>query len=401
MSREAGLHLGVALDGAGWHPAAWREASARPGDLFSAPYWVGLARTAEAAKLDFLTLEDSLALQSSRAGFHDRRTDLVRGRLDAVMVAARVAPLTDRIGLVPSITVTHTEPFHISKAIATLDYVSSGRAGVRVQVSARRHEADHFGRRHWPESSGPADDHTARQKVSEDLFDEARDYVEVIRRLWDSWEDDAVIRDVSTGRFVDCEKLHYIDFVGRWFNVKGPSITPRPPQGQPLVAALAHSTLPYQFATASADLVLVTPTDRQDAERILGELGDLLRRSGRPAEDVAVLADLVVFLGPTATEARQRKARLDDLFGREYRSDAAVFVGTARELADLMEEWAQAGLHGFRVRPGGIPFDLDQLCDGVVPELQRRSMFRTEYQAETLRSRFGLTRPANRYAGMS
>src|SRR3954453_21155907 len=139
--------VGVALDGAGWHPAAWREDSARPADLLSAGYWVDLARLGAAARRAFLTLEGSLALQSSRAAFHDERTDLVRGRLDAVMVAARVAPLTQRIGLLPTITVTPTEPFHIAKAIATLDFVSQGRAGVRVQVSARPHEAAHFGRR--------------------------------------------------------------------------------------------------------------------------------------------------------------------------------------------------------------------------------------------------------------
>ena len=166
-----------------------------------------------------------------------------------------------------------------------------------------------------------------RQQLSTDLFAEARDHVEVIRRLWDSWEDDAEIRDVSTGRFVDPQKLHYIDFRGRWFNVKGPSITPRPPQGQPVVAALAHSTLPYQFAVESADLVFVTPADRHDARRILSELDDLLRGAGRPAEDVTVLADVVVFLARTSSAARERKERLDGLFGKEYRSDAAVFVG--------------------------------------------------------------------------
>src|SRR5581483_2236949 len=175
---------------------------------------------------------------------HDTRTDLVRGRLDAVMVAARVAPVTSRIGLVPSITVTHTEPFHISKAVATLDYVSHGRAGVRVQVSARPHEAAHFGRR----LIGQVQPDEAGRGLTDDLFAEAADYVEVVRQLWDSWEDDAEIRDVTTGRFVDREKLHYIDFEGRWFRVKGPSITPRPPQGQPPVVALAHSTVPYRFA---------------------------------------------------------------------------------------------------------------------------------------------------------
>ncbi len=154
MPAPSPLHLAVALEGAGWHPAAWREPDARPAEVFTADYWVELARRAEKAGLDFVTLEDGLGLQSSAPnGRPDGRTDQLRGRLDALLIAARVAPLTHRIGLVPSVTVTHTEPFHTSKAVATLDYVSTGWAGVRVQVSARTQDAEHFGRRTLPEES--------------------------------------------------------------------------------------------------------------------------------------------------------------------------------------------------------------------------------------------------------
>src|SRR3954454_12658197 len=132
MSRP--LHLAVALEGAGWHPGAWREPAARPAELLNARYWADLVCEAEAGTLDFVTIEDALGLQSDRPDGPDERTDHVRGRLDAVLIAARVAPRTSRIGLVPTATVTHTEPFHISKALATLDYVSHGRAGWRVQV---------------------------------------------------------------------------------------------------------------------------------------------------------------------------------------------------------------------------------------------------------------------------
>jgi alkanesulfonate monooxygenase SsuD/methylene tetrahydromethanopterin reductase-like flavin-dependent oxidoreductase (luciferase family) len=372
--------LGVALDGAGWHPAAWREQAARPAELLTPGYWVDLAGSLEVAGLDFLTIEDSLALQSSRAAFHDTRTDLVRGRLDAVMVAARVAPRTQRIGLIPSVTVTHTEPFHISKAIATLDFISSGRAGVRVQVSARPHEAAHFGRR---DMTTP----------THDLFAEASDYVEVVRRLWDSWEDDAEIRDVAAGRFVDRDKLHYIDFEGPWFRVKGPSITPRSPQAQPPVVALAHSTVPYRFAAEHADLALITPVDAADARRILDEVAAF-----RGPNDIRVLADVVVFLGDSREEAEDRKDRLDELFGHHYRSDAFVFVGTPAELADLVEEWSGAGVDGFRLRPAGIPSDLELIGTGLIPLLRRRSLFPEAPRSGTLRDRFGWRRPANRYA---
>jgi alkanesulfonate monooxygenase SsuD/methylene tetrahydromethanopterin reductase-like flavin-dependent oxidoreductase (luciferase family) len=135
--RPAPLHLAVALDGAGWHPAAWREADAQPQRLFTAGYWTGLAQQAERGLLDFLTIEDGLDLQSDDRFQADSRLDRVRGRMDAVLIAARAAPATRHIGFVPTAITTHTEPFHLSKAIATLDYVSSGRAGVRVQVGVR------------------------------------------------------------------------------------------------------------------------------------------------------------------------------------------------------------------------------------------------------------------------
>ena len=265
---------------------------------------------AERGLLDFVTIEDSLGLQSlaRRTG---RRTDQVRGRLDAVLIAARVAPLTRHIGLIPTVVVTHTEPFHISKAIATLDYVSAGRAGVRVQVSARPHEAAQFGRRNFPRHLRRPRRPAVRQLVA-GLFGEAADYVEVVRRLWDSWEDDAEIRDGATGRFIDRDKLHYIDFVGEYFSVKGPSITPRPPQGQPIVAALAHGASPYR-------LVARPPTSvRHPARRRAGpgDRGRDPRRAGgrRAAETVHVFADLVVFLDDAAAAA-DRKARLDELAG--------------------------------------------------------------------------------------
>src|SRR3977135_213073 len=120
------LHLAAALDGAGWHPAAWREPTARPEELFQAGYWADLVAAAERGLLDFVTFEDGLGLQSSRFDSLDGRTDQVRGRLDAVLVAARIPPLTNHIGLVPPATTTHTEPFHLSTALATLDYVSQG-----------------------------------------------------------------------------------------------------------------------------------------------------------------------------------------------------------------------------------------------------------------------------------
>ena len=390
------IHLAVALDGAGWHPAAWREPDARPRELLTAGYWLDLVQEAERGLLDLVTLEDGLALQSADPYRPDDRTDQVRGRLDAVLIASRIAPLTEHIGLVPTAIVTHTEPFHVSTAIATLDYVSTGRAGVQVRVSLKQHEARLFGRRSFPPVS-PSD--PAAAPLIQDAFTEAADYVEVLRRLWDSWEDDAEIRDVATGRFVDREKLHYIDFEGREFSVRGPSITPRPPQGQPIVAALAHQAVPFELVGSSADLGFVTPRDAAHAEEIVAEIRCAQTAAGREEETVHLLGDVVVFLDEDEATARDRKARLDDLAGEEYRSDATVFTGTPAGLADLLAEWQTAGLSGFRLRPGALPHDLTAITRGLVPELQGRGLFRTAYEADTLRGLLGLPRPANRYAG--
>jgi alkanesulfonate monooxygenase SsuD/methylene tetrahydromethanopterin reductase-like flavin-dependent oxidoreductase (luciferase family) len=395
---SAPLHLAVALDGAGWHPAAWREADAQPERLFTAGYWTGLAQQAERGLLDFLTIEDGLNLQSDDHFEADSRTDRVRGQLDAVLIAARAAPATRHIGFVPTAITAHTEPFHVSKAIATLDYVSTGRAGVRVQVGARADAAAHFGRREiLPLRRDRLDDPEVQRLVA-DRFDEAADYVEVLRRLWDSWEDDAEIRDVATGRFIDRDKLHYIDFEGRWFSVKGPSITPRPPQGQPVVAALGHASVPYRLIARSADVGFVTPRDAAHAAGIVAEIRAEQASAGRADQTLHVFGDLVVFLDESEPAAVVRKQRLDERAGTEYRSDALIYAGPAAGLADLLQDWQAAGLSGFRLRPGALPHDLAQITERLVPELQRRGLFRAGYEPDTLRGRLGLARPANRYA---
>ncbi|MGW7098811.1 LLM class flavin-dependent oxidoreductase [Streptomyces sp. NPDC054838] len=393
---SAPLHLAVALDGAGWHPAAWREPGARPGELFTARYWADAVAEAEAGLLDFVTFEDALTLQSSSADRPDGRTDQVRGRLDAVLTAARVAPLSRHIGLVPTVTATHTEPFHISKAIATLDHVSRGRAGLRIQVSQLSDEAKHFGRRPVPLPDAES-------------YEEAADHIEVIRRLWDSWDDDAEIRDVRTGRFVDRDKLHYIDFEGRHFSVRGPSITPRPPQGQPVVSAAgAASALGdgargdvsagYGLIARSTDVGYIAARDAEGARAAVAEIRQARESAGLSAQPLHLFADLTVFLDEDAPAADARRNRLDALAETPYSSDTAVFTGTCAQLADLLQDWRTAGLSGFRLRPGVLAHDLPAITRGLVPELQRRGVFRHAYEADTLRGLLGLERPAGRYA---
>jgi len=359
------LHLAVALDGYGWHPQAWRATLAaeypeHPDSpaVLSGRYWAELARTAERGLLDFLTIDDTLMPQPGRRERIDPRR--LAGRADAVLVAARIAPATRHIGLIPVATVTHTEPFHISKAIATLDYVSHGRAGWQPRVSVTTHEAALFGRRDGSQIP---------------LFEEAVEYVDVVRRLWDSWEDDAVIRDVTTGRYVDMDKLHYIDFTGRYFSVKGPSITPRPPQGQPVVAALAHAGPVYEFASATADIVFITPTDDASLRGILEQV-----------QGLKVFADVVVSFGGDA----------------DFRSDCLVISTSAVELVDMLLEWQRLGIDGARLRPAVNATDLPVIVNDVVPLLQRAGRFRTGYRdGETLRERLGLPVAHNRYTAVT
>jgi alkanesulfonate monooxygenase SsuD/methylene tetrahydromethanopterin reductase-like flavin-dependent oxidoreductase (luciferase family) len=352
------LHVAVAFECYGWHPEAWRHTADRR-SVLSGRYWAGLARMAERGLLDFITFDDGLTPQRRRRPEIDARW--LAGRPDAVLVAARVAPATSHIGLVPVATVTHTEPFHVSKAIATLDFVSHGRAGWQPRVSGTDHEAALFGR---------------RDIAGVDLFAEAVDAVDVVRRLWDSWDDDAVIRDVDTGRYVDRDRLHYVDFVGAYFSVKGPSITPRPPQGQPVVAALAHARPIYEFASRSADLVFITPADDDSLRTILAELADV------GGTDVKVFADLYV-----------SSSGLSD-----KRSDALVAPGAAAELVDLVLRWQRIGLDGVRLRPAVTAVDLPFIVDEVVPLLRDAGGFRTVYrEGETLRARLGLPVAENRY----
>ncbi|MEU0546322.1 LLM class flavin-dependent oxidoreductase [Micromonospora sp. NPDC005979] len=395
---EKTVHLAVALDGLGWHPAAWRLSRAGASAPLTARYWAALAGEAERAALDLLTFEDSLDLQSTRPDGPDGRVDQLRGRLDAVQIAARLAPLTRHIGLVPTTSTTHTEPFHLATGVATLDHLSGGRAGWRPRVSARRAEAGHFGRREVPALDPARLDDPEVVRLVGDLIAEAGDAVEVVRRLWDSWQDDAEIRDVASGRFVDRERLHYIDFVGRWFSVKGPSIVPRSPQGQPVVAALAHSSVPYAFAARHADVVFVTPTDAAHAAAIVAEVRATEAVVGRTEPPLRVFADLGVLLDESPTLARRRGARLDELHGQEFRSDAAAFTGTAADLADLIVTWQRSGVDGFRLRPAVLPHDLTLITRALVPALRGRGLFRVGYPGGTLRDLLGLPRPASRYA---
>ncbi len=392
--------VAVALDGPGWHPASWRERAARPEALTDAGYWVDLARRAEAGVVDLVTFEDTFGVPGDPWGDPGAaRTDLVRVRLDAELVAARVAPATRHVGLVPVVTATHTEPFHVAKAVATLDHTSRGRAGWQIRVSASAADAALTGRRTFPELTlekylaGEADE------LVGEVFAEGGAVVDAVRALWDSWEDDAEIRDVATRRFVDRDKVHRVDVETRWFSVRGPSIVPRSPQGQPVVAVLAHAAVPYALAAGHGDVVFVTPQDDAAAASILAEVHDAENRVGRTGERLRVVADLAVVLDHAGESGADRLARLDERAGGAWTTDARVVAGSAADVADVVESWHRAGYDGVRLRPAVLPDDLDAVVADLLPELRARGLARASYDADSLRGLLGLpTDVPNRFA---
>ncbi|MDI2132026.1 LLM class flavin-dependent oxidoreductase [Yinghuangia seranimata] len=371
------VHLAVALEGVGHHPAAWRSPATRPDRVFTAEHWLELVREAERGALDFVRVDDALGLGSDGQ-------DRLRGRLDAVTVLARVAPVTERIGLIPAATTTHTEPFHVSTALATLDFASRGRAGWWAKPSTTEEETRLFGRK--PLAS-PGE-----------LQDESAEFIDVVGRLWDSWEDGAVIRDVPTGRFVDRERLHYVDFQGTYFDVRGPSITPRPPQGRPVVAYSVTDEASLEIAARDADVLFIDVATPGQARKLRAQAHRVAEAAGRDPDTLRVLADVTVVLGRTAAEAGRARRDLDDL-DHESAPGALQFTGTASGLADLVESWTAAGaVDGFTVLPALLPDGLTRLVDSVVPRLRERGLFRDTYRSDTLRGHLGLARPESRYA---
>lgn len=352
------LLLAVELAGTGAHPASWRRADSRAEDLFTAGYWADAVTAAERAGLDLIFLPDSFALQSGGA----------RGRLEAVGIAARVAAATGRIGLIPQFPVTHTEPFHVSKAIAALDYATVGRAGWEVTVSPGAEQARLFGRK------------TAQTEDS--LWHEADEAIEVVSRLWDSWEDDAEIRDTATGRFIDRDKLHYIDFVGDNFAIRGPSITPRPPQGQPLIAVRAAGPQATRVAVRRADLLRVRARDLAAAAETRSVLRAAAAAAGRDPNLVRVLLDVEVHLAESAPGAAAEVAQLERWHGTPE-PGTVRHVGTTDSLRELLAE-AQS----------------ECAADGIVlqPLALAAFLHRIPAPLTTLRGRLGLPRPRNRYA---
>ncbi|ROP65908.1 LLM class flavin-dependent oxidoreductase [Curtobacterium sp. ZW137] len=395
------ITLVTALQGAGWHPAAWRAADSDAERLTTLRHWRNVIVEQDRLGVDAVTIEDSFTAGPTTSTTGDLDTRTVVGRLDALLIAAAVAPATRQIGLVPTVSVTHTEPFHVATALQTLDHVSLGRAGWRLQASPTQREADLFGRRTLPTASGvpvPAPEQIA------DLFAEAREVAEVVDRLWDSWDDDAVIRDVTTGRFIDRDRIHNAEFTGEHVSVHGASIVPRSPQGRPPVFSLAHRTDAAVLAVDVADVVLVTPgIDGREARAWVDEVRQLEQAAGSTAPR-PVLADLAVLIGSTSAEATDALAALDAAAGAPYAvgsgSDAAVLATTVPDLVERIADLRAVGYAGVRLRPLRIPEDSTAIARRLVPALVTAGLRAdvASRPAADLRTRLGIAPAVSRYA---
>lgn len=384
------VHLAIALDRAGWHPAAWRDPSARPHDLHTPRYWRDLIRTADRARLVLATIEDALALTDR---FETEPVPgRVRGRLDALLLASFVAPHTQRIGLVPTVTTAHTEPFHVATGIQTLDVVSRGRAGVRLVAGSSAAERANFGRRPSGPDVFPVSGRVEDAPELLAAFREATEVAEVLGRLWDSWDDDAIVRDAASGLFADPDRIHPARFDGEFFSVEGASIVPRSPQGRALVTVLAHQSVPYRLAAAAADVVFVTPPSPDAVTGILAELDQAAAETRGPRERLRVFADLVVLIEETPAAARAAADRLDALARTPFTSDARIVVGTPLEVVDEIRALAAAGVDGVRLRPARQPRDVVAIAERVVPLLDAFGGLRDDDRV-SLRGRLGLPRP--------
>jgi len=346
--------LALELDGAG-HGGAGNDGAGHSGARFGAA-----VLAAESAGFHAVTFKDSPAA----------------GRLNALQRAAFAGPLTRSIVLIPEVDTAYTEPFHVSTQLASLDYVSGGRAGWIATAEDNRPAGTAVGRGHL---------------TGDGLAREAAAAIEVSRRLWDSWEDDAVIRDAVTGRYLDAGRLHYVDFDGPGYSVTGPSIIPRPLQGQLPVLVPGSLVGDGLVEPSAVDAVLVSaPT----ADLLVDEVRDVQSRLGGRAP--AIVVELDVVLDARGQRAAQRLE--SERPGRAHPGgERAKFAGSPGALAGLLTEVLKAA-DGVRLHPSRLEVDFEGLSRLVLPELRRRGVLAPVPQDGTFRDLLGLERPVSRYA---
>jgi FMN-dependent oxidoreductase (nitrilotriacetate monooxygenase family) len=440
------LHFGAFLYTPGIHSAGWRHPKAVPQTDMHFPYYVEMARTAERGKLDTIFLQDTAAIGGSGGldgGSPFRPSQGRQVHLEPVSLIAGLAAVTSHIGLISTATTTYNEPYNIARRFATIDHISGGRAGWNLVTSQVEDEAGNFGlERHV--------DHTKR-------YERAAEFYDVVAGLWDSWEADAFLHDKASGVWFDFDKMHFLHHRGEYFSVRGPLNVSRTPQGRPVVAQAGSSDVGRELAARSADLVFTAQVTVADGQAFCTDLRDRAERYGRGRDDIKILPGLMPIVGRTDDEAEEHfqllqemiddslairavarltgdldiyqfpldgplpelppsnaaKARQELIVGLAREKNLTirqvarylgtsqghrVLHGSAKTIADSMEEWLFAGAcDGFNLLFPYFPRPLDDFVDLVVPELQRRGIFRTEYEGRTLRENLGVPVPPNRY----
>ncbi len=360
--------LGLSLDAAGHHPGAWRLADFDAGRATDARHFIHLGEIAEEARLDFL-LAGYPVRSSAVAGPAFSQS----AQLEPLSLIAALLPHVRRIGLAAQMPMAYGEPFNIARAFAALDNLSGGRsAWLAVPQSGPDDEAN------FPRF--------AHQHVTAP-YERAAEFIELVRALWDSWEDGALRFDKENAVFTDRDKVHRIAFKGKYFTSDGPLNAPRPPQGHPPVLVSDLSPEGQRFASAHADLALCRETAPAAAAALRARLGV-----------PRLLADLNFVLGASDAEAQRRAAELNEISPSPPAAGLA-FAGTAQGRADLMAGWfARGACDGFNLLPATMSRDLTAFASEVVPLLRAKGLFRGDYDGGTLREHLGLARPAGRAA---
>lgn len=434
------IKLGLSMRYVGYHAAAWRHPEADPGAASNLSHFRRVAQTAEAAKFDMLFLADGIGIRAKDEPPGSLSRSAQNAELEPLTLLSALAAVTERIGLVATASTTYNEPFHVARKYASLDQISGGRAGWNIVTSWSDAEALNFNR--------------DRQLGYAERYERAAEFVEVVKGLWDSWEEDAFLHDKASGIFFDPTKLHALNHQGKYFKVRGPLSVKRTPQGRPVLFQAGASEQGLNIAAASADVVYSAHQELAPAKAYYDDLKARVIAEGRSPDHLLIMPGVTPYVGRTRQEARdkfeQLNALVDPLLGLSYlygqmgdlsgypldgpvpeptnpqislaqnllglaRRDnltirqlythvAAGFglrvaVGTAADIVDEMEHWVNQGAaDGFNICPPVLPISLDDFAELVMPELRRRGMFRSEYEGRTLRENLGLPVPKNRYS---
>ncbi len=423
-----------------YHLAGWRLPEAHADSGLKFERWAEFAKTMERGKLDMLFIADSIGLADADdpvATSQNPQTD----RLEPFTILSALAAVTKHIGLAATAHTNYNEPFHIARKFASLDHISGGRAGWNFVTGANAQDALNFSQ----------DEHTAHG----DRYDKAEEFADIVKGLWDSFEDGAFTRNKETGQYVDASKLHVLNYKGKFYQVKGPLGMARPPQGHPVLIQAGKSEPAKEISARVADAVFTSQSTMEDAKVFYDDVKGRLAKFGRTPDQLKIMPGCVVFTGRTAEEAEEKYQRLDSLIsqpaalrllqermggvdlspypfdgplpdfegnknrmsnppalaklarreGLTIRGLALRFAaarghlmlrGTPSMIADQMEHWFKSGAcDGFIFMPVYLPGALDDFVDQVIPELQRRGLFRKEYEGKTLRENLGLARPPN------